>query len=62
MHSTCGEACVPCEKFSRNTFTPARISEASVSREAEAGPRVATILVWRRGGESWSVTVVSEVR
>ena len=38
---------VPCEKFSRTTSTPARIMRSSISGEDDAGPRVATILVWR---------------
>ena len=35
----------PCEKLSRATFSPARMSRSSISGESEAGPMVATILV-----------------
>src|SRR5215469_12980389 len=35
----------PCEKLSRATFRPARISRSSISGVSEAGPMVATILV-----------------
>ena len=40
-------SCVPWEKFSRKTFTPARTSLSSISGLREAGPMVATILVRR---------------
>ena len=36
---------VPCEKFSRATFMPARMRPSSISGEFDAGPMVATILV-----------------
>ena len=38
---------VPCEKFSRKTFTPAAINASSVSGVSLDGPTVAMILVWR---------------
>src|SRR5690606_4011246 len=37
----------PCEKFKRNTFTPATIKRSMVSGDDVAGPTVATILVRR---------------
>src|SRR5437867_4934524 len=40
----CSEG-VPCEKFNRATFIPARMSRVSISGDSEAGPIVATILV-----------------
>ena len=40
-------SCVPWEKFSRKTFTPARMSFSSISGLREAGPMVATIFVRR---------------
>ena len=36
---------VPCEKFSRAMFMPARIICSSTAGELDAGPMVATILV-----------------
>lgn len=39
----------PWEKFSRATFSPARISRSNISGESEAGPMVAMILVLWRG-------------
>ena len=39
------DSCVPCEKFSRNTSTPAASSLGGCASGAEAGPTVATILV-----------------
>ena len=44
MFSACSSR-VPCEKLSRKTSAPARISSASVSTERVAGPIVATIFV-----------------
>ena len=49
---------VPCEKLSRKTSAPARISSAIRSTERVAGPIVATILVRRRpdaagSGRAW---------
>src|SRR6185503_6869479 len=44
-------SCVPCEKFSRATFMPARASSRTLSREDDAGPSVATIFV-RRGSSA----------
>src|SRR5262249_23944738 len=44
-------SCVPCEKLSRNTLTPASINRRKVAGAREAGPIVATILV-RTGGKS----------
>ena len=41
------DSCVPCEKLSRNTSTPAATSASSTSRLPLAGPTVAMILVWR---------------
>src|SRR6185312_13543167 len=38
-------SCVPCEKFSRTTFTPTRIKSRKIDGSREAGPIVATILV-----------------
>src|SRR5215831_9782280 len=44
MRSACSERS-PCEKLSRATFSPARMSRSSISGASEAGPIVATILV-----------------
>src|SRR5580765_1766520 len=40
-------ACEPCERLKRTAFTPASISARRRSRESDAGPSVATILVLR---------------
>jgi len=46
----------PCEKFSRATFSPARMSRWSISGDSDAGPMVATILVlWIGNGEFMGV-------
>src|SRR5690606_38385561 len=57
---------LPCEKLSRNTFTPALMRARIFSGDREAGPRVDTILVLREaiaasvGGDflvqSWEMT------
>src|SRR5438552_1169243 len=44
-------SCVPCEKFRRNTSTPASINWRRTVGERDAGPIVATIFV-RLGGRS----------
>jgi hypothetical protein len=44
MTAACS-GCVPCEKFSRTTLTPARKSSRSVFGSRDDGPIVATILV-----------------
>jgi hypothetical protein len=43
-------SCVPCEKLSRKTLTPASISCRNAAGLREAGPIVATILVRGRRG------------
>ena len=40
-------SCVPCEKFNRATFMPARISASIIVGLFVAGPRVQTIFVRR---------------
>src|SRR5687767_4457705 len=40
-------SCVPCEKFIRATFIPARISFSIISSPWQAGPIVATIFTLR---------------
>src|SRR3989344_618266 len=49
---------LPWLKFSRTTFTPARIMASSSAGSLEAGPRVATILVARRVGMGLSLSLV----
>src|SRR5207247_8505812 len=48
----CSEG-VPCEKFNRATFIPARMSRVSISGDSEAGPIVATILVLCAGNAAF---------
>src|SRR5262245_54680638 len=48
-------SCVPCEKLSRKTLTPASINRRRTAGDRDAGPIVATILV-RLGGSSSQVS------
>src|SRR5438094_7478840 len=48
----CSEG-LPCEKFNRATFIPARMSRASISGDSDAGPIVATILVLCAGSAAF---------
>src|SRR5665213_3675238 len=43
-------SCVPCEKLSRTTLTPAKKSDRSIAGSRDAGPTVATIFVRFGGG------------
>jgi hypothetical protein len=40
------DSCVPCEKFNLKTFTPVSYNFFIISSEDDAGPNVATILVF----------------